>query len=119
MVNEMNREIELIKIQVLSEYYHSRFTFVSSIVVGGFIGIIVASMTLYYEGVINTLTFTVGSSVALIVFGYFGLNMIFKHYQADLVFVDKLLDCVQRGEPLPPIEQLMERKRLEKRNVQK
>ena len=101
----MNRDVELLKVQILADYYHTQFNLVLSFLLTGVIALAIALMTLVYEGHINLLVYYILLVCIAVPFSY-GLRTISKDYSENLDKIDDLLKQVEIGEPLPSLKEL-------------
>jgi len=106
---ELKRDTEILKIQVLADYYHSRFTSSASYVFGAIIAWIISFAVLFFQHNIDIITFYFGIFV-----GAFGFSVIlfrtFREYHKNLNKIDELIQCVNQGEPLPSLKELRKKK---------
>jgi hypothetical protein len=106
----MNRDTELLKIQILADYYHSRFTTQASFLYGFIIAWGITFIALFYQKNIDMVIYTFSLSVGFIALGYF-LYYAFKDYSKKLNSVDELIAEVNKGEVLPSLEELKREKK--------
>ena len=101
-----NVDIELTKIQLLSDYYQQRFNSLFSYISQALIGTILVTITLYYERVINIFNFSI---IVIILTGVFFLafRWIGSDYSNNIKNLAQLMAKVEKGEPLPSLEKLM------------
>lgn len=119
----MNRDVELLKIQIVDDYFQTKISALYSYSLGAFVGILIFIGTLYYQGVFSVFSetnFNIWARIGnIIIFGVvvFIFYYYFRHKMSDsinnlndkcLTYVGELLDKVERGEPLPPITELKE-----------
>jgi high-affinity Fe2+/Pb2+ permease len=104
-----DRDVELQKIQTLNEYFNAWFQVLSSLLIGGFIGLTVLLLTIYYDGIINLLALTVGSLIIYPMFLVFGLWFIRRQQDNFITLVDGLLKQVENCEGLPSLLELKKR----------
>jgi len=106
----LNREIELQKIQVLADYYHSQFTLYLSFFITFLITFTVAVMTLVYEGRMTLLVYY----ISLFIVGGFVFYEVLsanRRYSENLNNIDDLLRQVENGEALPSLSELKKMKK--------
>jgi len=106
----MNRDVELLKVQILADYYHTQFNLVLSFLLTGVITLAIALMTLVYEGHINLLIYYILLACIAVLFSY-ELHTISKDYSENLDKIDDLLKQVEVGESLPSLKDLKKKKR--------
>jgi hypothetical protein len=100
-----NKDIDLMKIQVLDSSFHSWFTFRASILASGIIGLLILVTTLYYEKIFDALAFYV--SLVIIAISMSGvIYFLWKNLGEHLDFMNDLLMKVEKGEQLPPLTEL-------------
>ena len=105
----MNRDVELLKVQILADYYHNQANLGLSLLITGSIALTIALMTLLYEGHINLLIYSISLGIIMIVFGYWSRKTN-NRYSEDLDKIDDLLKQVEIGEPLPSLKELKKEK---------
>jgi galactitol-specific phosphotransferase system IIC component len=107
MVRNMDREYELIKIQVFADYCQARYNFFGSIFVGAIIGtLVVLVATSYAEP--GHFAYTVALLLVVAAAGTVGMKLIMKSYNDDLDLLENLLSRVEKGESLPSLTELRE-----------
>lgn len=100
-----NKDSDLLKIQILADYYQASFSFLGSLVSGILIGLIVVAITLRLENVLADLSYYVFLGVVLLFFLFYG-RKIYRNYHSDLEIIDNLFIRVQNGETLLSITEL-------------
>jgi hypothetical protein len=106
----MNRDVEILKIQVLADYYHNRSNLLLSFILTVFITFSITFMTLSYEGHISLPVYYV-SLGAVFVLVFYGLYTLDKGYSKWLDRIDDLLRQVEKGEVLPSLRELRNTKK--------
>lgn len=101
----MDKDIELQKIQTLDNNLQAWFNFFGSIIIGIVIGLIIAFITLFYEGVLNVITFSIAF---VVVYGALFYVLWFMHKRSNehLEFMDSLYEKVEKSEALPSLIEL-------------
>lgn len=112
----VNRDADLQKIQSLENYFSTKINAQYSIMIGGFISVVILIATIYYEGVfanVNTtdllarLVGTLGFDAAiLIVFLYVALKMLPDIQRRQNLFIEyssQLYSLVDSGQALPSL----------------
>jgi hypothetical protein len=107
----MDDDLESLKVQLLSEYWQSKIDNATSLIVGGFIALLVLLITIFYEGKIDVFSLVVGSLALYATLGVFALIFIQWVQNKQLDYIEYLLKKVDEGESLPP---LIELKKMEK-----
>jgi len=101
----MNRDTELLKIQVYADYCHSTFTSYVSFIFGGIIAFYVTIMGLFLQKTIDLTTYTLVAIVVVVPFLIF-MWVAYGGYHSCLNRVDELIEKVNKGEPLPSIKDI-------------
>jgi hypothetical protein len=105
-----NKDSDLLKIQILADYYQASFSFLGSIVSGAFIGLLVVAITLRLENVLGDITYYLFLGAIVVFFVFYGRGE-YRSYHSGLEKIDKLFIRVQNGETLPSITELMKEKK--------
>jgi predicted transporter len=105
-----NKDSDLLKIQILADYYQASFSFFGSVVSGAIIGLLVVAITLRLENVFSDITYYIVLGVILI-FASFYITRIYRSYHSDLEKIDNLFIRVQNGETLQSITELRKMKK--------
>lgn len=106
----MERDTDLLKLQILADYYHSVYVTYASFIFGFVIAWAVALITLFWQNAFNLLTYWIAlfsGYAALIAF----LLYVQKVYHDNLDRIDELIQSINkdRFEPLPLIRELKRR----------
>jgi len=101
----MDKEVELVKVQVFADYCHTNFTFRSSIVVSGFVGLLLVDLALAYQTLISWLAFYVVTAFIAIVFAI-TLAKTFRDYHANLAQIQVFFNKLEKNEPLPTLKEM-------------
>lgn len=109
----MDKDIELQKIQTLDSNSQTWFNLVGSIVASAFIGLIITFITLYYEGLVNLVIYSIGFG-AVYVAMYFSLKFMNKRSNEHLEYIDGLYAKIEKGEALPSLMELQKQSRKKK-----
>lgn len=105
----MNRDTEILKLQILADYYHSGFTSLASFIFGFAIAWFASIIALFFQNAIDVQTYIFGIIVGFIwLLG--GLFFSFREYHKNFGRIDKLIQQVNRGEPLPPLRELRKKR---------
>jgi high-affinity Fe2+/Pb2+ permease len=107
---DSNRDLDLQKIQILESTYQAWFNLVASIFAGGFVGMLILIVTLYYEGPLrNWCLFGLAYLIVIVVLiiGYWRFN---EDQKRHLKFITTKMDIVQKGDPLKSLWDERERK---------
>jgi len=105
-----NKDSDLLKIQILADYYQASFSFLGSIVSGAVIGFLVVAITLRLENVFSDISYYGFLGVIFSFFLFYGRRT-YRSYHSDLEKIDKLFIRVQNGETLPSITELRKTKK--------
>jgi hypothetical protein len=100
-----DKEVELQKIQVLESGFQAWFGLISQILAGGIIGMIILLATIYYQGILNSITLTLSNFVVIgvVIIGLYYLN---KMHRQHLAYMSNLIRKVENREPLPSFSEL-------------
>jgi hypothetical protein len=101
----MKEDIELQKIQTLDSHFQTWFNFIGSIVTGVVIGLSIAFITLFYEGVVGLALYFLAFAVVYAALGYC-LWFMRKRNDEYLEFIDSLYARIEKGETLPSLMEL-------------
>lgn len=105
----MNRQQELLKIQVYVGYCHSNFRVQISYVLGAVVTIVVSLMVLFLQNTINVVTYSVAIFLCAPLFAFL-LWRGYKDYQKNLGKVDTMLERVDKGNSLPSVKDMIKGK---------
>jgi len=105
----LDRDTEILKLQVLADYYHSRFTSYASFCFGFIIAWFISFATLFFQRNIDAPTYYFGIFVGGIGIAMFLVSTL-KEYHKNLNKIDKLIQCINQGEPLPSLEELRKKR---------
>lgn len=98
-----NKDADLLKIQILADYYQAQFSYVASIVAGVIAGLLIADIGIYFSlGQFAFDLWLIAVFVALIWYS----GIINNGYHSDLENIDKLFIRIQNGETLESITEL-------------
>jgi len=101
----MNRDIEILKIQVLADYYHNKSSSALSFMLTALITLAITFMALVYEGHLSLPVYYI-LLAAIIGFFFYELHTLNKQYSKYLDKIDDLLRRVENGEVLPSLKEL-------------
>lgn len=107
-----DKDIELQKIQVLQNDFQAWFNTVGSLWVGGFIGLAIMILTVYYSRQFNPdanwnlVLSLISIAILYAMFGYYAPRFMNKRSNDFLVFVDELFANVEKGDALGSIMEL-------------
>jgi hypothetical protein len=100
------RDSELLKIQILADYFQASFNFLASILAGFFVGFLVFGATLRYQNILDNITFPTFLVIVLVAFlGY--SKWIIRGHHSNLEKIDNLFTQLQKGEPLLSITEIL------------
>jgi hypothetical protein len=106
---KLNRDIELLKIQVYADYCHTTFTFRTSVLVSGFVGLLLVILGLTYQGLMLLYVYYLTSAATLIVF-YANLATVFRNYHNSLDQIQAFMNQLEIGESLPALREMRKTK---------
>jgi len=101
----LNRDTELLKIQVYADYCHTTFTFRASVIVSGYIGLLLTILVMAYQGLIGWIVYYLIAAAIIIIFSV-NLASIFKDYHNSLDQIQTLLNKLENSEPLPTLKEM-------------
>jgi hypothetical protein len=101
----LNRDTELLKIQILADYYHSQYTTNLSFYLTGFLTMAAAVFVLVVEGHISPILYWIYLFVIALPFGYWSYSTR-KTYSKNLNGIDGLIEQVENNKPLPSLKEL-------------
>lgn len=103
----MERDTDLLKLQILADYYHSRFNLSGSFIFGLVIALTVALYTLVMQNAIDLLVYTL-SLFLVYAFTLVILVYMLRTYHSYLDRIDELIKSMNKNrfEPLPSIREL-------------
>jgi hypothetical protein len=109
----LDKDIELLKISLLDGYIQANVNAMYSFVLGAFIGLMVAILSLYYEGTFKALAGQLVGSIAfflalalIFVGGFYMINEVKGSQQRYLNAEFELIKMVETGKPLPSLEEM-------------
>jgi len=108
----MNRDTELLKIQVYASYCHSTFRGRVAFVFGLIVAYCTSLLVLNLQKTMDLTTYFVSMFMAFPVLALF-LWTTYSRYQRRLNRVNELIEMVNKGESLPSIEDMIKGKGLE------
>jgi hypothetical protein len=101
----LNRDTELLKIQILADYYHNHFTTNLTFLLSGFLTLAGAVFVLVFEGHLTPLGYYI-SLIIIVIPISFWIYSTGKTYSKNLNRIDSLLEQVENNEPLPSLKEL-------------
>lgn len=104
------QDIELAKVQVLADYFHSQFNVGATTLMSITIGIFLLFLTLYYQNVFSLYICLISTLSIFLFVRFYGVNYINKSYTESLEIVEWAFNQVEKGEPLPSINELRKKK---------
>ena len=113
----MDKDAELLKIQVYADYCHTSFTFFSSIIITASVGLLLVALPLLYQGSISWLTYYVWIAIVGIGFSVLLINTL-KEYHKDLDKIEDFLKKVEKKEPLPMLNEMRKKQFLNVRKAE-
>jgi len=104
----ISNESELLKIQVYADYCHTIFTLKASILISGFVGLLLVLLGLLYQALISWFIFYFGSLLVFVAFAP-ALIYVFRSYHSDLDQIQGYLSKIEKNEPLPEFKDMRKR----------
>ena len=105
----MNRDTELMKIQVYASYCHSDFRVRISYVFSALIAATVLFTSLAYQELIDRVTYSIAMVVGVLVFLYL-MYTVYRDYKESLEKVDNMIKRVNEGNSLPSVKEMIKGK---------
>jgi hypothetical protein len=105
-----DRDVDLLKIQLLKDSFNTHFNIASSILVSGYIALLVVIITNFYQKIFDIISFTICALSVFIILGFLGLRFLYRRYDRFLDKINSLLMQVEKGEPLPSLNELRKMK---------
>ena len=100
-----NRDVDLLKIQIISEQCHSMLNSKLSFIFGMTIAFLVLFYTLYYDGTFSGLVFSLTVS-GLLISTYVVMWSTNKQYKKDLMKISDMIEKVKDAKELPPLNEI-------------
>jgi len=100
-----DKSTELLKIQVYSDFSHTKATIMFSFAFAFFIGFSVLFYTLFYDKVLSPEVWG-GSLIIIIAFTVYALYVIIRDYNTNLKRISDMIEIVREGKELPKLEKL-------------
>jgi len=105
---DVDKNLELVKIQVFSERTHARLAYTVSTTYAIFIGFFVVFFTLFYQKVLAFETF--GFSIIPLLAGtIYEVYRVRRGYKRELKKISDMIEAVKEGKELPRLEELVNR----------
>ena len=104
----MDKDIELLKIQVYADYCHSFYNGLIVLLMSGMFSFFLTFTVLFIEGIIYFTIYLFFVFFSILGFGGLGICF-FSIYSKRLERVDRLIEMMNKGEPLPSIKELMKK----------
>jgi len=105
----MERDTELLKIQTYADYCNAEFSSASSYTLGIIVAYYISLMGFYLQKIIDLGTYYVVLVLPLPVFVVL-LWFVYRAHSRKLSRVDKLIGKLNKGEPIPSIEDMIKGK---------
>jgi len=104
----VDKNLELVKIQVFSERTHARLAYTVSTTYTILIGFVVVFFTLFYQKVLSLEAFGV-SIVPLLAGTIYEIYRLRRGYRRELKEISDMIETVKEGKELPRLEELVNR----------
>jgi len=101
----MDKDTELLKIQIYADYCHTIFTFRTSLQVSALVGLLLVVLGIAYQGLIPWFAFYLAIFL-IAVFLALVIRKIFKDYHNDLNFIQILFSLVEKNDPIPTFKEM-------------
>lgn len=107
---KVDKNIELMKIQVYSESVNSNNTTKQTFLLSVWVGLVILFFALYFEGVFQTYVFYSAFSVlTIIIFIYLGLLR--EDYKKALTNISLMIDEIEKGNKIPSLNDLLKKRK--------
>ena len=107
----MDKDVELLKIQVYVDYCHSHYNGLIMLLMSITFSFFLTFTVLLIERLIYPLTFLFFVLLFILMFGGLGIRT-FSVYIKHLEGVDKMIEMINEGEPLPSIKKLIRKEKV-------
>jgi FtsH-binding integral membrane protein len=104
-LKKIDRDTELLKIQIYVDSCHARYTLILSFVFAVIVGFFVSFLTLYYEKAISLDVWIISIIVASI-FAFYEIYRFIRGYKKDMKKISDMIEKVKEGRELPRLEEL-------------
>jgi hypothetical protein len=104
--NDVDKNVELLKIQVCSERIHVRLSYLATISWAIWIGFAVLFYTLFYQNVLPLVAILIGV-ITLTLGTIYAVHRYRKDYKKELVKISGMIEKVKQGKELPKLEELI------------
>jgi len=113
----MDKDIDLVKVQMCADFSHANFSALLSFVFGYFIALIILSTTILFQNYpFSQLVWLVGMIGAFIsTIGF--LALITWDYMRDIKTISKMIEAIKEGKQLPRLSELIHRRRLRRQII--
>jgi hypothetical protein len=109
MKSKVERDTELLKIQAYEDYVNSNFGSGSSYVLGAIVAYYISVMGFYVQKIIDLGTYYILLFLPLPIFVPL-LWFTYRTHRTQLSRVDTLIEKLNKGEPIPSIEEMIKGK---------
>lgn len=93
------------KIQVFADYCHTNFTFMSTLIVTGLVGLLLVDVGLAYQRLLPLLSYYILVPI-IVIFSYAFLRQVYTEYHNNLDKIQGFLSQVEKNEPLPTFKEM-------------
>lgn len=108
----VRRDVEVLKIQILADRYHSSFTAKASFCFGLIITWSLLFVSLHYQKLIDIISYTIVQFIGVGISALFLLST-YKEYKGRLNGLSELIEQVNKGKSLPSLKELLKTKKIE------
>jgi len=105
IVVRLNRDIELQKIQIFSDYFETRFNFLFSILAAIFPSSIIAALGFYYAGFLDLVGYILAITIVSLI-SLYGMSYLSRKHDELLEIIDEMFEQVEKGEGLPSLGEI-------------
>ena len=105
---DVDKSVELLKIQVCSDRIHVRLSYLTTISWGIWVGFAVLFYTLYYQNVLPLVAIVIGV-VTLTLGTIYVVYRYRKGYKKELVKISGMIEKVKQGRELPRLDELIKK----------
>jgi FtsH-binding integral membrane protein len=104
-LKKIDRDTELLKIQIYADSCHARYTLILSSVFAVVVSFLVGFNTLYYEKIMP-LDVWIISIIVVSAFAFYEVYRFIRRYKKDMKEISDMIEKVKEGRELPRLEEL-------------
>ena len=101
----MDRDAELLKVQVVADYCHTNFTFFTTLTISGFFGFNVLILGLTIQNLIDPVKFLIAIIIVFVV-TVVSFRIVLNEYHHSLDKIQGFFTQIEKGESLPTLKEM-------------